>query len=244
MGCETYSDRVHSLATRGKWLAEGERGKGKVVREEFGERCPGRLGVVGGGGGQGRGPMRPGVEVASGDSIASNDINAGFAINAVKASSDCIGSVAPVDGLAGRHWRVWGSAGEPALRGCRGALRLRVVRGRGRAAGGVARGGLLTAWRGCWGWQPPSSPDQVRGRLQPSPSGRPLRNPRLGARKTPHRIRPKTAESASPLGEGEERRPLNKSTPNAVALRRDGSKSNRSLEDEGRYAKVSSRAKE
>ena len=28
-----------------------------------------------------------------------------------------------------------------------------------------------------------------------------------GARKTPHRIRPKTAESASPLGEGEERRP-------------------------------------
>ena len=30
----------------------------------------------------------------------------------------------------------------------------------------------------------------------------------LGARKTPHRIRPKTAESASPLGEGEERRPL------------------------------------
>ena len=30
----------------------------------------------------------------------------------------------------------------------------------------------------------------------------------LVARKTPHRIRPKTAESASPLGEGEERRPL------------------------------------
>ena len=28
----------------------------------------------------------------------------------------------------------------------------------------------------------------------------------LGARKTPHRFRPKTPESASPLGEGEERR--------------------------------------
>ena len=45
----------------------------------------------------------------------------------------------------------------------------------------------------------------------PHPSAlpeRPLRKPRLGARKTPHRFRPKTPESASPLGEGEDRRPL------------------------------------
>ena len=42
---------------------------------------------------------------------------------------------------------------------------------------------------------------------QPSLSGRPLRNPGLVARKTPHRFRPGTAESASPLGEGEEPRP-------------------------------------
>ena len=34
-----------------------------------------------------------------------------------------------------------------------------------------------------------------------------LRDPRVGARKTLHRIRPKTADSASPPGEGEERRP-------------------------------------
>ena len=35
--------------------------------------------------------------------------------------------------------------------------------------------------------------------------GRLLRNPRVVARKTPHRFRPKTPEPASPLGEGEER---------------------------------------
>ena len=34
-----------------------------------------------------------------------------------------------------------------------------------------------------------------------------MRNPKLGARKTPHRFRPKTPESASPLGEGEKWRP-------------------------------------
>ncbi len=38
---------------------------------------------------------------------------------------------------------------------------------------------------------------------QPSPPGEsPLHNPGLVARKTPHRFRPKTPESASPLGEG------------------------------------------
>ena len=60
--------------------------------------------------------------------------------------------------------------------------------------------GLLGAGRECWGRQPPSS--------RFSPSIRPLRNPRLVARKTPHRFRPKTPESASPLGEGKERRIL------------------------------------
>ena len=49
----------------------------------------------------------------------------------------------------------------------------------------------------------------ARKTLSPTLSQRrPLRNPSLVARTTPHRIRPKTADSASPLGEGEERRPL------------------------------------
>lgn len=130
------------------WQVGSGRGEGKVVREGFGGGCPGRLGVAGGGGGQGRGPTRPGVEGASGESIASNDINAGFASNAVNASSDCIGSVAPVGGLAGRRRRVWGHAREPALRGCRGALRLRVRRGRKRAAGGVAWVGSVQGFVG------------------------------------------------------------------------------------------------
>ena len=37
------------------------------------------------------------------------------------------------------------------------------------------------------------------------PGERPLRKPSLVARKTPHRFPPRTADSASPLGEGEER---------------------------------------
>ena len=47
----------------------------------------------------------------------------------------------------------------------------------------------------------PSPLPQVRGRK------RRLRPIGLGARKTPHRIRPGTADSASPLGEGEDWRP-------------------------------------
>jgi len=39
------------------------------------------------------------------------------------------------------------------------------------------------------------------------PGGSFLRDPSVRARKTPHRFRPKTAEPASPPGEGEERRP-------------------------------------
>ena len=49
---------------------------------------------------------------------------------------------------------------------------------------------------------------------QPSPPGeKPLRNPGLVARKTPHRFRPKTPESASPLGEGNNGGRLKKFTP-------------------------------
>ncbi len=42
---------------------------------------------------------------------------------------------------------------------------------------------------------------------------RPLRDPGLAARKTPHRFRPRTPEPASPLGEGEERRDQEGRTP-------------------------------
>ena len=56
-------------------------------------------------------------------------------------------------------------------------------------------GGTLTAFR----W--------IHRRL-PLPLERSLRNPALVARRTPHRFRPKTPESASPPGEGKERRPL------------------------------------
>ena len=42
---------------------------------------------------------------------------------------------------------------------------------------------------------------QLTGKpLRRSCHRRPLRNPSLGARKTPHRIRPRTADSASPPG--------------------------------------------
>ena len=59
------------------------------------------------------------------------------------------------------------------------------------------------------------------------PGERPLRNPGLVARKTPHRFRPKTPESfgklrtgsASRLGEGKNRRPWTKRCPRAVVVR-------------------------
>ena len=69
----------------------------------------------------------------------------------------------------------------------------------------------MAAWRGAGLGRlerktltPGSSPGQAPT-LSPR---RPLRNPKLGARKTPHRFPPRTAESASPLGEGEDPAPL------------------------------------
>ncbi len=46
----------------------------------------------------------------------------------------------------------------------------------------------------------------------------PLHIPEFGARKTPHRFRPKTPESASPLGEGKERRVRGRVDPSACPL--------------------------
>jgi len=79
---------------------------------------------------------------------------------------------------------------------------------------GVKNGGLRGA-RSLVGWVR-GRPLTDFGRRRPNPPlllERPLRNPGVVARKTPHRIRPKTAESASPLGEGEERRPLDWTEP-------------------------------
>ncbi len=45
-----------------------------------------------------------------------------------------------------------------------------------------------------------------------APGERPSRNPEVGARKTPHRFRPGTAEPASPLGEGEGAEPSHQSS--------------------------------
>ena len=84
----------------------------------------------------------------------------------------------------------------------------------------------------------------------------------LVARKTPHRFRPKTTESASPLGEGEDRRLLaevdaatqlltgfGRGRPNpgsspgqALTLPSERVKSRHTFEDEGRSAKVSLRS--
>ena len=115
----------------------------------------------------------------------------------------------------------------------RGASRdLCVTRGRvpGRPLTGFGRGRP----------NPGSSP----GQTLPLPSERPLRNPEVVARKTPHRFRPKTPESASPPGEGKERRllegidPAHPPAKTAPASPR-GVARGRAPEDEG-YAKVSS----
>ena len=82
----------------------------------------------------------------------------------------------------------------PSERVKSGDPRYQMAAWRGGGLGGLERKTLT----------PGSSPGQA-----PSLSRRrPLRNPKLGARKTPHRFRPKTPESASPLGEGEDPAPL------------------------------------
>ena len=74
---------------------------------------------------------------------------------------------------------------------------MRISGRRGREGGGSIVHGLLTTGKGGAG--------SGRGESLRQAPWRSLRNRRVGARKTPHRIRPKTADSASPLGEGEER---------------------------------------
>ncbi|MCY3896571.1 MAG: DNA polymerase Y family protein, partial [Chloroflexi bacterium] len=85
---------------------------------------------------------------------------------------------------------------------------------------------------------PGSSPGQAEAGSNPLPE-RPLRNPELVARKTPHRFPPRTAESASPPGEGEEPPRLRGRGALFKGLTGRGSKSGRSSADEGRDAEVS-----
>ena len=61
----------------------------------------------------------------------------------------------------------------------------------------------------------------------------------VGARKTPHRFRPRTAEPASPPGEGKDRRPLEQIDTEHRCFPRGGGESGRAFEEPGRLAEVS-----
>ena len=101
----------------------------------------------------------------------------------------------------------------------------RIPAGTPEAASPLGEDEELRPWRTVLDFGLAASPKQPPS-PQPSPSRRPLRNPSAGARKTPHRFRPKTPESASPPGEGED----------PPCLRGRGGVLQRSLKGEGERA--------